>query len=46
VLDKVRTTLRDQYKLVDDNELALCFVVDFPFFEGDEQEDGSMKRDF
>jgi aspartyl-tRNA synthetase len=33
VLDKLRTTLRDQYKLVDDNELALCFVVDFPFFE-------------
>lgn len=46
VLDKLRTTLRDQYKLVDDNELALCFVIDFPFFEWDEQEDGSMKSDF
>ena len=46
ILDKLRTTLRDQYKLVDDNVLALCFVVDFPFFEWDEQEDGSMKRDF
>lgn len=46
VLDKLRTTLRDQYKLVDNNELALCFVVDFPFFEGDEQEDGTTKWDF
>jgi len=46
VLDKLRITLRDQYRLVDDNELALCFVVDFPFFEWDEQEDGTMKWDF
>jgi aspartyl-tRNA synthetase len=37
VLHTVRIFLRDKYSLVDDNELAFCFVVDFPFFEVDEE---------
>lgn len=43
VLHKVRMHCRDTYDLVDDNELAFCFVVDFPFFEYDESNDS---RDF
>ncbi len=37
VLHTVRIYLRDLYELVDKNELAFCFVVDFPFFEVDEE---------
>lgn len=36
VLDKVRLSLRDKYSLVDENDLAYCIIVDFPFFEWDE----------
>ena len=43
VLHTVRMYLRDKYELVDNDEFAFCFVVDFPFFEYD---DGSDKWDF
>ncbi len=39
VLHSLRMFLRDKYNLVDQNELAFCFVVDFPFFEYDENTD-------
>ena len=43
VLNKVRMYFRDIYEMVDDNELAFCFIVDFPFYEYD---DGREERDF
>jgi len=39
VLWKLRLELRDKYHLADNNELAYCFVVDFPFYEWDENRD-------
>ena len=36
-LHHTRIYLRDKYDLVSDDELAFCFVVDFPFFEQDEE---------
>lgn len=43
VLNKVRMYFRDIYQMVDDNELAFCFIIDFPFYEYD---DSREKRDF
>ena len=42
-LDKVRLYLRDQYNLVNNNELAFVWITDFPFYEYDE---GSESWDF
>jgi aspartyl-tRNA synthetase len=43
VMHKIRMHCRDKYKLVNENELAFCFVIDFPFYEYDEDKD---TRDF
>ncbi len=43
VLNKVRMYFRDIYEMVDDNELAFCFIIDFPFYEYD---DSRERRDF
>jgi aspartyl-tRNA synthetase len=32
-LDVVRRAIRDMFQLVDKDELAFCFIEDFPFFE-------------
>lgn len=39
VLHTLRMNLRDMYSLVHDDDLAFCFVVDFPFYEYDEKND-------
>jgi len=39
-LDVVRRTIRDMFQLVDKDELAFCFIEDFPFFE--ETDDGGL----
>ncbi len=39
VLHKVRMSLRDKYQLVDNNELAFLFVIDFPFYEYDDDKE-------
>ncbi|USN55125.1 MAG: aspartate--tRNA ligase [Candidatus Peribacteria bacterium] len=36
VLNKVRLYCRDKYELADPNELAFCWITDFPFYEYDE----------
>jgi len=36
VLNVVRLALRDKFELADPNELALCWVTDFPMFEESE----------
>lgn len=43
VLNKLRLHLRDTYQLVDDTDLAFCWITDFPFYEYDENND---TRDF
>lgn len=32
-LDVVRRAIRDMFQLVDKDDLAFCFIEDFPFFE-------------
>lgn len=43
VLHSVRIALRDKYEMVSNDDLAFCFVVDFPFYEYD---DTSKSWDF
>jgi len=43
VLNKLRLHLRDAYNLADQNELAFCWITDFPFYELNES---SGERDF
>ena len=43
VLNKLRLHLRDEYNLADNNELAFCWITDFPFYELNES---SGERDF
>jgi len=43
VLNKLRLHLRDTYDLADQNELAFCWITDFPFYELNES---SGERDF
>jgi aspartyl-tRNA synthetase len=35
IASKIRLDLRDRYSLVDNNELSFCWIVNFPFFEKD-----------
>lgn len=37
-LSAIRLSLRDQYQLVDDHEFRYCWVVDFPLFDFDPEE--------
>lgn len=37
VLGKLRLALRDKYQLVSDSDLCYCFVLDFPFYELNEE---------
>lgn len=39
-LDVVRRAMRDMFDLVDKDDLAFCFIEDFPFFE--ETDDGGL----
>lgn len=39
-LDVVRRAIRDMFQLVDKDDLAFCFIEDFPFFE--ETDDGGL----
>ncbi len=43
VLGQMRIVFADALNLKDDNKVALCWIVDFPFYEWD---DGSDKLDF
>ncbi|MBQ6394079.1 aspartate--tRNA ligase [Candidatus Saccharibacteria bacterium] len=43
VLGELRISFADHFKLKDDNIVALCWVVDFPFYEFN---DGEKKIDF
>ncbi|MFZ1248898.1 MAG: aspartate--tRNA ligase [Candidatus Saccharimonadales bacterium] len=43
VLGKLRTSFADHFKLKDPNVIALCWVIDFPFYEQDEK---TGKMDF
>ena len=43
VLGQLRIAFADHFKLKDDNVVALCWVVDFPFYEWDEK---NNKLDF
>jgi aspartyl-tRNA synthetase len=36
VLNVVRLALRDKFELADIDELALCWITDFPMFEESE----------
>lgn len=36
VLDRIRREIADRLKLADDNQLAYCWITDFPVFEWDE----------
>lgn len=40
-LDVVRRAIRDMFQLVDKDDLAFCFIEDFPFFE--ETDDGGLE---
>lgn len=37
VLNKVRLAIRDKYNLVDKNELGITWVLNFPFYEKDDE---------
>mgnify|MGYP002776537619 CR=1 FL=1 len=39
ILNKVRLALRDKFNLADPKKLALCWIIDFPMFEHDEEAD-------
>ena len=43
VLGQLRIAFADHFELKDDNEVALCWVIDFPFYEWN---DGEKKLDF
>ena len=43
VLGQLRIAFADHFELKDDNIVALCWIVDFPFYEWD---DGARKLDF
>lgn len=43
VLGRLRNEFGDRFNLKDPNEIALCWIVDFPFYEWDE---GRKKVDF
>lgn len=43
VLGQLRIAFADHFNLKDPNEVALCWIVDFPFYEWDE---GANKLDF
>ena len=43
VLGQLRIAFADHFELKDDTEAALCWIVDFPFYEWD---DGAKKLDF
>ncbi len=43
VLGQLRIAFADHFELKDDTEAALCWIVDFPFYEWD---DGAQKLDF
>ena len=43
VLGQLRIEFADHFELKNDNEVALCWIVDFPFYEWD---DGAKKLDF
>jgi aspartyl-tRNA synthetase len=43
VLGQLRIAFADHFELKDDNVVALCWIVDFPFYEWD---DGAKKLDF
>lgn len=43
VLGRLRTELADHFKLKDPNVIALCWIIDFPFYEWD---DARKKVDF
>lgn len=43
VLGQLRIQFADHFELKDDKEVALCWIVDFPFYEWD---DGAKKLDF
>lgn len=43
VLNKLRLHLRDEHNLADNDELAFCWITDFPFYELNET---SGERDF
>ena len=43
VLGQLRIAFADHFKLKDPNTVALCWIVDFPFYEWD---DGAEKLDF
>lgn len=43
VLGQLRIAFADHFELKDDNIVALCWIVDFPFYEWD---DGAKKLDF
>ncbi len=43
VLGQLRIAFADYFGLKDDNEVALCWITDFPFYEWD---DGAEKLDF
>ena len=43
VLGQLRIQFADHFELKDDKEVALCWIVDFPFYEWD---DGARKLDF
>ena len=40
-LDVIRRAVRDMHGLVDDKQVAFCFIEDFPFFE--EEDDGRLE---
>ncbi len=43
VLGQLRIAFAEHFNLADDNEVALCWIVDFPFYEWDEN---NKKLDF
>ena len=43
VLGQLRISFADHFKLKDPNVVALCWIIDFPFYEWD---DGAKKLDF
>lgn len=43
VLGQLRISFADHFKLKDPNVVALCWIIDFPFYEWD---DGARKLDF
>ena len=40
VLDALRRKVAEEYDLIDDNKNSFCFIVDFPLFQWDEDNNG------